>query len=48
MNQIHGREIQIQFHFKDKDCLFGGVKLAKNVDPDNYVYSGYSIGFDSC
>ena len=30
-----------------KDCLFGGVKLAKNADPDKYVYSGYGIGFDS-
>ena len=30
-----------------KDCLFGGVKLAKNADPDKYVYSGYIIGFDS-
>ena len=29
-----------------KDCLFGGVKLAKNVDLDKYVYIGYGIGFD--
>ena len=29
-----------------KDCLFGGVKLAKNADPDKNVYSGYGIGFD--
>ena len=34
--------------FPLKDCLFGGVKLAKNADPDKYVYSGYGIGFDSC
>ena len=27
--------------------LFGAVKLAKNVDPDKYSYSGYGIGFDS-
>ena len=33
--------------FTLKDCLFGGVKLAKNTDPDKYVYSGYGIGFDS-
>ena len=33
--------------FTLKDCLFGGVKLAKNADPDKYFYSGYSIGFDS-
>ena len=31
--------------FTLKDCLFGGVKLAKNTDPDKYVYSGYGIGF---
>ena len=29
-----------------KDYLFGGVKLAKNYDPDKYVYTGYDIGFD--
>ena len=29
-------------------CLFGGVKLAKNADPDKYVYSGYGTGFDTC
>ena len=33
--------------FTLKDCLFGGVKLAKNADPDKHVYSGYVIGFDS-
>ena len=27
--------------------LFGGIQLAKNVDPDKYVYSGYGNGFDS-
>ena len=27
--------------------LFGGVKLAKNADPDKYVYTGYGIGFYS-
>ena len=26
--------------------LIGGVKLAKNADPDKYVYSGCGIGFD--
>ena len=26
-------------------CLFGGVKLTKNFDPDKYSYSGYGIGF---
>ena len=29
-----------------KDCLFGGVKLAKNTDPDEYIYGGYGIRFD--
>ena len=32
--------------FTLKDCLFGGVKLAKNNDQDKYVYTGYSIGFN--
>ena len=35
-------------HFTLKDCLFGGVKSAKNADPDKYVYRGYVIEFDSC
>ena len=26
--------------------MFGGVKLAKNADPDKYVYSGYGIRFN--
>ena len=29
-------------------CLFGGVKLTKNGDPDKYSYSGYGIGFNTC
>ena len=33
--------------FNLKDCLFGGVKLAENAEPDKYVYSGYGVGFDS-
>ena len=32
--------------FTLKDCLFGGVKLAKNTDPDKYVYTGYGGTFD--
>ena len=31
-----------------KDCLFAGVKLATNADPDKYVYSVYGTEFDSC
>ena len=29
--------------FKLKDCLFGGVKFAKNAYLNKYVYSGYGI-----
>ena len=32
--------------FTLNDCLFGGVKLTKNPDPDKYVYSGYGTEFD--
>ena len=28
-------------------CLFGAVKVTKNLDIDKYKYSGYGIGFDS-
>ena len=31
--------------FTFSGCLFGGVKLTKNADPDKYSYSGYSTGF---
>ena len=33
--------------FTLKSWLFGGVKLAKNADPDKYVYSGNGIGFNT-
>ena len=33
--------------FTLKDCFLGSIKLAKNADPDKYVYSGYDIGFNS-
>ena len=39
------RDLNSDFNFKKS--LFGGVKLAKNADPDKYVYRGYSIGFDN-
>ena len=29
-----------------KNCLFSAVSLTKNVDIDEYKYSGYRIGFD--
>ena len=32
--------------FTLRDCLIVGVKLAKNADPDKYIYSGYGTGFD--
>ena len=28
-------------------CLFGCAKLAKNADPDKYLYNGYGIRFDT-
>ena len=33
--------------FTAKDCLFGAVKLTKNLDPDKYSSSRYGIGIDS-
>ena len=30
-----------------KDLLFRSVKLTKDADLDKYIYSSYSIGFDS-
>ena len=32
--------------FAIRGCLFGGVKLAKNADPDKYVYSGCGTGLN--
>ena len=40
--------IYLNSDFTLKDCLFGGAKLAKNADPDKYVYTVCGIGFDSC
>ena len=43
-------EISIKININDyltlKNCLFGAVKLTKNVDIDRYGYSVYGIGFD--
>ena len=36
----------LNFDFTLKDCLFGGIKLAKNAEPYRYVHRGYDIGFD--
>ena len=38
---------RFKYWFTLKDCLFGGVKLAKNVDPDKYQYDSYGIEFHS-
>ena len=35
-------------NFTLKHCLFGGVKLGENADPNKCVYSGYGNGFDVC
>ena len=32
--------------FTLKDCLFEGVKLVRNADPDIYVHTGYVIGIN--
>ena len=36
----------LDFNFTLNDCLFEGAKLAKNADPDKYVYSGYGVRLD--
>ena len=41
---VWSRDLNTDFTLKH--CLFGGVKLAKNTDPDKYVYTGYGFGFD--
>ena len=33
--------------FTLSNCLFGPVKLTKNIDVEKYKYTGYSVGFDS-
>ena len=37
----------INTYFTLKNCLFGSVKITKNVDPDKYKHSVYNIGFGS-
>ena len=34
-------------NFKFKNCLFGATNVVKNIDKENYVYSGCGITFDS-
>ena len=43
--ELHTQPGDLSFNFTLKDCSFGGIKLAKNDDPNKYVYSGYGIGF---
>ena len=38
---------RFKFQFYFKGLLIWRCKLAKNADPDKYVYSGYGIGLDS-
>ena len=38
----------LNFNFILKHCLFGSIKLAKNIDPGKEIYTRYCIGFDSC
>ena len=42
INNLHN----ISSYPKLENCLFGAVSLTKNVDIDQYKYSGYGIGFD--
>ena len=37
----------LKTYFTLENCLFGSVKLSRNVDPGKKKYSGYGIGFDS-
>ena len=45
--ELDGWSQDLNTFFILKDCLFRGVKLTENTDPDKYFYSGYGIGFDS-
>ena len=40
------KEFNISGYQTMENCLFGLVKLTKIVDIDQYIYSGYDIGFD--
>ena len=33
-------------NFTLKNCFFGATNIAKNIDKEKYVYSGYGIAFD--
>ena len=34
--------------FTLNNCLFGSIKLTKNVDPDKFKYSDYGRGLNFC
>ena len=40
------KSFNISSHPTLENCLFGAVRLTKNVDIDEYKDSGYGIGFD--
>ena len=44
--KIKSWQYYVDTGFTYRNSLFGAVKLTKNVDPDKYSYSGYSISFD--
>ena len=44
---IPEKAINLYISFTLNNCLLGSVELTKNADPDKYICSGDSIGFDS-
>ena len=45
MSYILVTRFKLWFYFKE--LIIWIVKLAKREDPNKFLYSGYSIGFDS-
>ena len=45
--ELDSRPLDLNFDFTLGGCLFGCVKLTKNVDPDKYSYSGFGNGLDT-
>ena len=41
--KLNPQLINLNKHFTLDNCLFGSVKLTKNVDLDKYKYSDYDI-----
>ena len=50
VNKYIVHELSSNFNYNEnitsENCLFGAIKLTKNVDINKYKYSGYGIGFD--